>query len=84
MKMIDYITPDQRISAPPPTLDQKRAKAVAYLRARGKYILDPGTRWRPTATLQTDVRETMARAQQKDMLVMLEAERLPVLMRRQA
>jgi hypothetical protein len=32
MKMIDYITPDQRISAPPPTLDQKRAQAVAYLR----------------------------------------------------
>ena len=78
---LDHATSADRLGT---SLDAKRARAVGYLRARGKYLLDPGTQWRPTPAVDTDVSATMARALQADMLVMLSPENLPALMRRQA
>jgi hypothetical protein len=90
MSNIDYVTPAERLSPPPLTLEQKRLIALEELKGRGKWLMDPkapwrtGEAWRPTHSTATNVKETFARAQQADMLVMLEAERLPALMRRQA
>jgi hypothetical protein len=41
------------------TNDEKVAAAIAYLRSRGKYLLD-GCVWVPTPAGQTDVRQTIA------------------------
>jgi len=41
------------------TNDEKVAAAIAYLRSRGKYLLD-GCTWVPTPAGQTDVRKTIA------------------------
>jgi len=38
---------------------EKLAAAIAYLRSRGKYLLD-GCVWVPTPAGQTDVRKTIA------------------------
>jgi len=40
------------------TNDEKVAAAIAYLRSRGKYLLD-GCKWIPTPAGQTDVRQTI-------------------------
>jgi hypothetical protein len=41
------------------TNEEKVAAAIAYLRSRGKYLLD-GCTWVPTPAGQTDVRQTIA------------------------
>ena len=41
------------------TNEEKVAAAIAYLRSRGKYLLDNG-KWVPTPAGQTDVRQTIA------------------------
>tara|TARA_R110000868_G_scaffold219476_2_gene470557 strand:- start:729 stop:884 length:156 start_codon:yes stop_codon:yes gene_type:complete len=41
------------------TNEEKVAAAIAYLRLRGKYLLDNG-KWVPTPAGQTDVRKTIA------------------------
>jgi len=41
------------------TNDEKVREAIAYLRSRGKYLLD-GCTWVPTPAGQTDVRKTIA------------------------
>jgi hypothetical protein len=41
------------------TNEEKVAAAIAYLRSRGKYLLD-GCTWVPTPAGQTDVRKTIA------------------------
>jgi hypothetical protein len=40
------------------TNEEKIAAAIAYLRSRGKYLLDNG-KWVPTPAGQTDVRQTI-------------------------
>lgn len=40
------------------TNEEKVAAAIAYLRLRGKYLLDNG-KWVPTPAGQTDVRQTI-------------------------
>lgn len=40
------------------THDEKLAAAIAYLRSRGKYLLDNG-KWVPTTADKTDVRQTI-------------------------
>ena len=57
--MIDYVTPADRIGT---SLAAKRAAAIAYLRSRGKYILDADCNFRPTRSTHTDVRRTMDNA----------------------
>lgn len=37
----------------------KLDEAIAYLRSRNKYILDPGCNFVPTKPVQTDVAETI-------------------------
>jgi hypothetical protein len=54
--MIDYATPADRLGT---SLAAKRAAAVAYLRSRGKCILDHDCNWTPTSAANTDVRRTM-------------------------
>jgi len=41
------------------TNDEKVIAAIAYLRSRGKYLLDNG-KWVPTPAGQTDVKKTIA------------------------
>jgi len=41
------------------TNDEKVREAIAYLRSRGKYLLD-GCTWVPTPAGQTDVKKTIA------------------------
>lgn len=40
------------------TNDKKVREAIAYLRSRGKYLLD-GCKWVPTPSDKTDVRQTI-------------------------
>jgi hypothetical protein len=40
------------------TNEEKVAAAIAYLRSRGKYLLDNG-KWVPTNSSKTDVRQTI-------------------------
>lgn len=40
------------------TNEEKIAAAIAYLRSRGKYLLD-GCKWVPTTAEKTDVRQTI-------------------------
>lgn len=37
----------------------KRDEAIAYLRSRKKYIIDPGCKFVPTNAARTDVAETI-------------------------
>jgi len=57
--MIDHMTPADRLGT---SIEAKRAAAVAYLRSRGKYIVDPGCAWTPTNAANTDVRRTIVQA----------------------
>lgn len=41
------------------THQEKLASAIAYLRSRGKYLLD-GCKWVPTTAEKTNVRKTIA------------------------
>jgi hypothetical protein len=56
---IDYITAADRLGT---SLDAKRASAIGYLRAEGKYIVDEGCAFKPTPAAKTDVRKTWAKA----------------------
>jgi hypothetical protein len=75
-KMLDYITPQERINPQPATLEQKRELALKNLKARGKWLMDPtakwrtGEAWRPAPACDTDVRRTWADAEMADMLAM--------------
>lgn len=40
-------------------MKEKLESAIAYLRGRGKYVLDEGCKFIPTKAVQTDVRETI-------------------------
>lgn len=53
--MIDYVTPADRLGT---SLQAKRAAAIAYLRSRGKYIVDADCNWRPTNAANTNIRRT--------------------------
>ena len=57
--MIDYVTPADRLGT---SLSAKRAAAIAYLRSRGKYILDESCNFRPTNAANTNVQRTMVQA----------------------
>jgi hypothetical protein len=57
--MIDYITPADRLGT---SLAAKRTSAIAYLRARGKYLLDEDCNWTPTCAKATDIRQTIREA----------------------
>lgn len=46
--------------------------AVAYLRSRNKYILDPGCTFVPTKPVQTDVAETIRKYR-------MEVEQVPIM-----
>ena len=56
---IDYITPADRLGT---SLQAKRAAAIAYLRSRGKYIVDADCNWRPTNAANTNIRITFDNA----------------------
>jgi hypothetical protein len=47
------------------SLEDKRARAIAYLRSRGKYIVEQGCSWKPTSAAATDVRQTIHKARKK-------------------
>ena len=57
--MTDYMTPADRLGT---SLQAKRAQAIAYLRSRGKYIVDADCNWRPTKPEATDVQRTIVNA----------------------
>lgn len=57
--MIDYCTPADRLGT---SLTAKRASAIAYLRSRGKYLLDEDCNWTPTCAKATDIRQTIREA----------------------
>lgn len=59
-KMIDYITPQQRVSGAS-SLEAKRQAAIGYLRSIGRYVLDRECKWRPSDSHNTDVRATWRR-----------------------
>lgn len=50
--------------------EEKLEAAIAYLRGRKKYIIDPGCKFVPTKPVMTDVAETVAKYR-------LEVENLP-------
>lgn len=81
--MIDYATPADRLGT---SLAAKRAAAIAYLRSRGKYIVDPECNWRPTSAAATDVQRTMinAMAETINQDCMRFAMGVPSLLRKQA
>jgi len=77
--MIDYCTSADRLGT---SLTAKRASAIAYLRSRGKYLLDRDCNWRPTPAKATDIRKTISDLQSEsapDRIVL----GLPALMKRQ-
>jgi hypothetical protein len=56
---LDHATAADRLGT---SLEAKRAAAIAYLRSRGKYIIDESCNFRPTRSTHTDVRRTMDNA----------------------
>jgi len=46
-------------------MNEKLEAAIAYLRGRNKYILDPGCTFVPTKPVQTDVAETIRKYRQE-------------------
>jgi hypothetical protein len=78
--MIDHATPADRLGT---SIGAKRAAAIAYLRGRGKYIVDAGCNWTPTNAAGTDVGRTIRnyRAETESNRVTLGT---PKLLRRQA
>lgn len=47
---------------PGTSIEAKRELAIAYLRSRGKYIVEQGCKWRPTSAAATDIRHTINKA----------------------
>ena len=80
---IDYITPADRLGT---SLQAKRAAAIAYLRSRGKYIVDADCNWRPTNAANTDVQRTIVNAMAETITqdCVRQAMGVPSLLRRQA
>ena len=58
--MIDHATPADRLGT---SIESKRTAAIAYLRSRNKYLIDPGCRWKPTNAANTDVKRTIVQAE---------------------
>jgi len=56
---LDHATAADRLGT---SLEAKRAAAIAYLRSRGKYILDANCNFVPTNAAKTDVKRTMVNA----------------------
>ena len=79
--MIDYATPADRLGT---SLDAKRRQAIAYLRARGKYLLDADCNWRPTNAANTDVQRTIVHAMAETINQDCVRLGVPSLLRRQA
>jgi hypothetical protein len=81
--MTDYATPADRLGT---SLAAKRSAAIAYLRSRGKYIVDADCNWRPTKPEATDVQRTIvnAMAESINQDCVRYAAGLPSLLRRQA
>jgi hypothetical protein len=81
--MIDHATPADRLGT---SLACKRASAIAYLRSRGKYIVDADCNWRPTKPEATDVKRTIVNAMAETITQDCQryAAGVPSLMRRQA
>ena len=48
-EMKKAFSPSGYVSAPESVLEEKREKAIEYLRSRGKYVLDPGCTFTPTS-----------------------------------
>ena len=40
-------------------MNEKLGAAIAYLRSRKKYILDPGCKFKPTSPAHTDITKTV-------------------------
>lgn len=64
-KMQDYITPADRLAAAT-SLEAKRQASIDHLRSIGRYIIDPGCKWRPRPACETDVRKTWAEAKRRE------------------
>lgn len=47
-------------------LETKRQESIAYLKSVGKYIGEPGCKWRPRKAAQTDVAKTWAEARKRE------------------
>jgi hypothetical protein len=56
---LDHATAADRLGT---SLEAKRAAAIAYLRSRGKYIIDENCNFMPTNTANTDVQRTIVNA----------------------
>jgi hypothetical protein len=56
---LDHATAADRLGT---SLAAKRAAAIAYLRSRGKYIVDADCNFVPTNAAKTDVKRTMVQA----------------------
>lgn len=80
---IDYISAADRLGT---SLQAKRAAAIAYLRSRGKYIVDADCNWRPTNAANTDVQRTIVNAMAETITqdCVRQAMGVPSLLRRQA
>ena len=46
-------------------MNDKLNDAVAYLRSRNKYIIDPGCKFIPTSAAHTDIAETIRKYRQE-------------------
>lgn len=49
-------------------MNEKLEAAIAYLRERKKYIIDPGCKFRPTSGTHTDITKTIEAYRQEVML----------------
>ncbi|MFO0453071.1 MAG: hypothetical protein ACK52I_31165 [Pseudomonadota bacterium] len=80
---IDYISASDRLGT---SLAAKRSAAIAYLRSRGKYIVDADCNWRPTSAAATDVQRTIVNAMAETITqdCVRQAMGVPSLLRRQA
>ena len=47
-------------------LETKRQESIAYLKSVGKYIVEPGCKWRPRPAAQTDVSKTWAEIRKRE------------------
>lgn len=64
-KMRDYQTAASVIEAAT-SLEAKRQASIAHLRSIGRYLVDPGCKWRPTPACKTDVARTWAEARKRE------------------
>lgn len=65
---IDYVTADERVNARlrGNYLTEQRRSCEMYLRARGKYIADPTTSWKPRPAKMTNILLTFAEYEKEE------------------